>query len=253
VPVDAASNRRLHERLKASDLAWLRRARLKYGPDVRVLDLSAGGILLETDSQLTPDTAIVVELIGAASPILAPSRVLRCRVATLGEVLRYRGACAFKRPLQIPELDVRTTRLREASAARSAVQASAWQKVIARFRDGRMLSGYTNDFHPSKAQLHLSPDPYGRDITIVRLGQLKALFFVRAFEGNPTRVERTDFGAAPQGRKVEVTFHDNEVLVGTTLGYRRDGSGFFVHPADLESNNLRVFVTACGVKKFRFL
>jgi hypothetical protein len=50
-----------------------------------------------------------------------------------------------------------------------------------------------------------------------------------------------------------VTFHDAEVLVGSTLGYRGEGNGFFVHPADSRSNNLRVFVTAAGMRDIRFL
>jgi len=50
-----------------------------------------------------------------------------------------------------------------------------------------------------------------------------------------------------------VTFTDGELMVGTTLGYRPDGSGFFVRPADTEGNNLRVFVAPGAVKRVRFL
>jgi hypothetical protein len=66
-------------------------------------------------------------------------------------------------------------------------------------------------------------------------------------------VDRKDFTNPPQGRKVEITFHDDEVLLGTTLGYRSEGHGFFVQPADRDSNNLRVFVTASGIQRFRFV
>jgi hypothetical protein len=255
--VDEASNRRVHERLKPRDLQWLRSARLKYGPEVKVIDLSAGGMLLETESELAPDANIVVELTGAASPILVPSRVLRCRVATLGEILKYQGACAFKRPLTLPELAARSRRVKEAAPARSLAQtapaAASWQKVIARFKDGRLLCGFTNDFHPSKLQLHISPNPRQGDSVFVPLSQLKALFFVREFLGDPTFVERKAFVEPPQGRKVEVTFHDDEIMVGSTLGYRADGNGFFLHPADSRSNNIRVFVTAAGMQQIRFL
>jgi hypothetical protein len=116
-----------------------------------------------------------------------------------------------------------------------------------------MLGGFTNDFHPSKPQLHLSPSPYARDITVIPLVQLKALFFVREFAGDPAHVEGRDFTDPPKGRKVEITFHDDEVLLGTTLGYHREGHGFFVQPADRASNNLRVFVTANGIQRFRFV
>ena len=104
IVVEPESNRRLHQRLKASDLQWLRSARLKYGAAIRVLDISAGGLLLETEKALAPDANVVVELTGPDSPILIPSRVLRCRASSLGDILTYQGACAFKRPLPIPEL-----------------------------------------------------------------------------------------------------------------------------------------------------
>ncbi len=251
IAVDVDSNRRLHERLKASDLRWLRGARIKYGADVRIIDISAGGVLLETERALTRDANVVVELTGPDSPILIPSRVLRCRMASLGEILKYQGACAFKRPLTMPELTAR----REPSVVRvaRAERSAGWQKVIARFNDGRIVYGYTNDFHPSKSQLHLSPNPRQGDSTYIPLAQLKALFFVREFVGDPTRVDGKDFLEPPQGRKVEVTFRDREVMVGSTLGYRGEGNGFFIHPADPGSNNLRVFVTAAGTQRVRFL
>jgi hypothetical protein len=81
---------------------------------------------------------------------------------------------------------------------------------------------------------------------------LKALFFVREFSGNPARVDRKDFQGAAHGRKVEVTFHDGEILVGTTLGFRGAEHPFFVHPADSGSNNLRVFVAPAATKQIRF-
>jgi hypothetical protein len=254
VSVDEGENRRLHERLKASDVRWLRGARIKYGADIRILDISAGGILLETPSQLAPDANVVVELLGPESPILVPSRVLRCRAASLGEILKYQGACAFKRPLTIPELSARRAP-REAPIARPVATAPnvGWHKVIARFIDGRIVAGYTNDFHPTKQQLHLFPNPRQGESTFIPVSRLKALFFVREFSGDPALVESKDFVGPPQGRKVEVTFHDNEVMVGSTLGYRGEGNGFFLHPADGRSNNLRVFVTAAGVRRMRFL
>jgi hypothetical protein len=251
------SERRGHLRLGLDDVRWLRSARLKYGPDVRVIDISIGGILVETEGQLRPDANIVFELSGPLNSILVPSKVLRCRVASSNEVMRYQGACAFKRPLEIPDL------LKQAVANGTATLAPvvapkngasiSWQKVVARFRDGRLVRGYTADFHPSKPQLHLSAEPHSNDTLFLHLSQLKALFFVRDFAGDQTRVDRHEFGSAPQGRKVAVTFHDGEILLGSTLGYRGEGNGFFVHPADARSNNVRVFVAPGSTQQVRFL
>ena len=194
VAVDPGENRRIHERLKASDLRWLRGARIKYGADIRVLDISAGGMLLETraSSHLTRTSSWSCS--DPRVPILVPSRVLRCRTASLGEILKYQGACAFKRPLTIPEL-TRAACCAQAPVARPVAAAPniGWQKVIARFIDGRIVAGYTNDFHPSKQQLHLLPNPRQGESTFIPLAQLKALFFVREFSGNPTLVESKDF------------------------------------------------------------
>ena len=251
------SERRGHLRLGPDDVRWLRSARLKYGPDVRVLDISAGGILVETDGQLRPDANIVFELSGPTNSILMPSKVLRCRVASFADVMRYQGACSFKRPLEIPDLLKQAIGKSTGTTATTTAQqpraSASWQKVVARFRDGRLVRGYTADFHPSKPQLHLSAEPHSSDTLFLQLSQLKALFFVRDFNGDQTRVDRHEFSAAPQGRKVVVTFHDGETLLGSTLGYRGEGAGFFVQPADPRSNNLRVFVAPGATQQVRFL
>jgi hypothetical protein len=252
------SDRRGHMRLGRDDVRWLRSARLKYGPDVRVIDISAGGILVETEGQLRPDANLVFELSGPMHSILVPSKVLRCRVASFDEVMRYQGACAFKRPLEIPDL-VRDAMGKAASPSTAAIPPAptaplkSWQKVVARFRDGRRVRGYTTDFHPSKPQLHLSAEPNSNDTLFLHLSNLKALYFVRDFAGDPMRVDCQAFGATPQGRKVVVTFNDGEILIGSTLGYRGEGNGFFVYPADPRSNNVRVFVAPGSTQQVQLL
>ena len=73
------------------------------------------------------------------------------------------------------------------------------------------------------------------------------------FNGNPQYQERKSFGSKSQGRRVEVTFSDGEVVLGTTLNYRPDGQGFFVSPADPGANNTRVFVVSAALRRVRFL
>ena len=254
--IEPESSRRIHTRFKANDLEWLRAASVKYGAAVRVIDISAGGVLLQTTERLKPSSSVVLELRGPDSPILIPSKVLRCRVASLGDTLRYEGACAFKRPLTIPELTVKLisdTTSPAVSIAYPVESSVGWRKVVARFNDGRVVCGYTNDFNPTKAHLHLSTNLRQGASTVIRLSELKALFFVREFAGDPTRVDAKFFSDTPHGRKMEVTFCDNEVMVGSTLSYRPEGHGFVLRPADPTSNNLSVFVTAAGMQQVRFL
>jgi len=92
---------------------------------------------------------------------------------------------------KIPELTVKLTSQTTELAVSVAHTAVDWGKVIARFKDGRIVRGYTNDFDPSKAHLHVSSDLRDGKSTIILLSDLKALFFVRDFAGDPTRVEDT--------------------------------------------------------------
>lgn len=127
-------------------------------------------------------------------------------------------------------------------------------KVVLHYDDGRILKGYTWDFHPDRPGLHLHPpaDPGGKAVR-VNLRDLKAVFFVKDFrgDGHPARPPLP----VPDGcgRKVEVTFADGERLVGRSLSYHPKHQGFFVFPMDASGNNLRVFVVSKATRGTRFL
>jgi hypothetical protein len=130
-------------------------------------------------------------------------------------------------------------------------------KVIARYADGKVLKGYSHDFFPNKATFHIFShvDESPREGTIIRVGDLKAIFFVRDFTGDPSYDEQKSFpgNSKPIGRKIEITFNDGEILTGTVVGYTSDRAGFFLFPVDSRSNNLRVFIISSAVKATRFL
>jgi len=129
-------------------------------------------------------------------------------------------------------------------------------KVVARYLTGKRVKGFSQDFFPNKDRFHVYPaaKPSGEAFEVL-IKELKAIFFVQDFAGNPLYNERKKYmeGEKPSGRKVEVTFMDGEVLVGTTLGYDPSRPGFFLFPADPKSNNLRVFAVSTAVKKVRYL
>jgi hypothetical protein len=257
-----AKDRRAQVRLNAEDASWLRSARLKYGAEVRVIDISTGGILVESDgAPLAPQSNIVFELTAQTGKMLMPARVLRSE--RVEGSTRHQTACAFKRALSVDALAAVTrdeSPTPAATAAPTAARTSAptaartsWQRVVARFRGGQIVRGYTNDFHPSKTHLHLTPEDKPEETMFVAVSQLKAVFFVRKFEGDPSRVDRHEFENAQYGRRLEVTFKDGEVLRGTTVAYRGEGAGFFVQPADAGSNNMRVFVSPGATLHVKFL
>ena len=130
-------------------------------------------------------------------------------------------------------------------------------KIVARYRDGRTLKGTTQNFFPNKPVFHVKrlggtgPD----DLVEVTLEDLKAIFFVRNFTGNAKHVERKKLatGERAQGRLMEVTCKDGEVIVGTTTGYDPKRPGFFLFPIDPSANNARVFMVTSAVRTARFL
>ena len=130
-------------------------------------------------------------------------------------------------------------------------------KVIMRFANGRLIKGFTSDFYPNKPFFRVRPaESAPTDAGIeVFVKELKAVFFVKDFAGNPEYHERKDFDGNRQsvGRRMEVTFSDGEVLVGSTMGHDQKRPGFFLYPADPESNALRVFVISAAVSSFRYL
>lgn len=394
----ARADRRVHQRRSASDLEWLHAVRLigGTGHDVRLIDLSEGGALIEVDAPLRPGVTLTLELSGSGMDAAVPLEVLRCYIASLrGQTTTYRGACAFAHLIELPgrtapqapvtaaadfvgtdaalkyllercaasrAADVSSRNGRQDKApgvtlernevlhvldalqARSSARAndvlnrhaadllsavlpalhggsprdvvvaaleerlrrvpqrwrsllqptsrrlaslidhcataagapetqtageasavllqapsspieSAFQKIVVRHADGKIAKGYTQDFHPSRPQFSIWPsiNATPKERVIVPVAKLKAVFFVRDFNGNPDYRERKAFATRGQGRRVEVTFADGEILLGTTLNYRPDGQGFFVSPADPAANNTRVFVVSTGLRRVRFL
>ena len=124
-------------------------------------------------------------------------------------------------------------------------------RVVARFLDGSTLKGTTDDFFPNRPTFHLHPLGNPRSMEI-RCAQLKAVFFVKDFGGDPAREDVPGYtaGIGPSlGKKIAVQFKDGEIICGYTLSYSTDRSGFFLLPADEAGNNLRVYVLKHATKR----
>jgi hypothetical protein len=134
------------------------------------------------------------------------------------------------------------------------------ERVVARFNDGRVVKGYTRDFTVESNFFLLDEAGSGKEHRIA-VADLKAVFFIKSFEGNKTYREKKAFGvSAHDGHKVYIKFKDQESLVGFVEGeipwdkgffVSRDGSktkGFFLIPVDRDSNNVKVFVVGTSVE-----
>ncbi len=118
-------------------------------------------------------------------------------------------------------------------------------KIVAKYLDGKVLKGISGDFFPDKEMFHISFGDTletGETIT-VNVSELKAVFFVKDFEGNKEYTEKKDFNLTRMiGRKVKVKFHDGEEVWGYVQGFSPEAKGFFLFPTDPKSNNTRIYV-----------
>ncbi len=98
------AERRRAMRKTRAELSWLRELRLRPGHDVALLNLSAGGALVETPTRLRPGARTVLRLTTGTDNWTVPGSVLRSCVAAVepehGVV--YRGALVFDEALDLP-------------------------------------------------------------------------------------------------------------------------------------------------------
>jgi hypothetical protein len=136
----------------------------------------------------------------------------------------------------------------------TGITGSGRNKVVVRYKNGRVLKGYTHDFSPSADVFHLISElPEDRGKTHeVTTANLKAVFFVKTLEGNKAYRERKVFSSSDatrlRGLKIKAEFTDGEVMRGTTLGYGKAKKGFFIIPVDPKENNDRVYVVADALR-----
>ena len=126
--------------------------------------------------------------------------------------------------------------------------------VVARYLDGRVIKGTTRDFSASRPSFHIEVGS-SHEVIELRMRQLKAIFFVKTFEGDPARDETRGFidgpQEKPQGRKIAVRFRDGEFMCGYTMSWSPDREGFFIFPADSASNNDRVYVVTASAQEIK--
>lgn len=135
------------------------------------------------------------------------------------------------------------------------------EKVVLQHLDGRILKGYVRAFSEKSDDLILRE--LGSDtLCVVSSDLLKAIFFVRTFEGNRAYNEKKTYGLrTPRGQRTFVRFIDGEGMVGFLEGDMPWDKGFFLNrqtidnrkgffllPADEGSNNIRVFIFAHAVE-----
>ncbi len=150
-----------------------------------------------------------------------------------------------------------------ASPSHSAV------KVVAHKKDGTLIKGFTLDVpefyrQPLGMQVATAPPEIlelrtreNGTCVKVALQDLKALFFVKSFEGSTQYNEIKFFKAHPlqDGIWVSLQFADSESTEGVIYNSMQFlvSPGFFLKPPDPQSNNEIVYIMKESLKDFRIL
>ncbi len=133
------------------------------------------------------------------------------------------------------------------------------ERSVVRLNDGGLLKGYLKDFSPERETVVLEDAETGR-VHAFRTGEVKAVFFVRTFEGDYDYKEKKSYGMRkPSGHRVFVKFKDGERLMGFVDGKvpwekgfflskkKSEDKGFFLLPVDEDTNSIKVFVVSSSV------
>lgn len=124
--------------------------------------------------------------------------------------------------------------------------------VVVQTNNGEIIKGLTNDFSPHKDFFHLKEESSGETLEI-DIFDLKAVYFVKTYEGKPDYDEKIESERSGFGKKIRVLFKDGEEMFGYTQGFSPNRPGFFIFPVDPESNNDRVFVVSSATNEIDFV
>lgn len=128
------------------------------------------------------------------------------------------------------------------------------KKIVAHQRDGKLVKGFAA-FEGCQEDIFVICRN-GKKVSL-ELSELKAVFFVRDFNGNAERREFKFSKSQSVGNYVwvAVEMFDGEILEGrveNNVDFVLD-DGFFLYPTDEFSNNEKVLVAKAAVKGFSVL
>ena len=124
------------------------------------------------------------------------------------------------------------------------------RKVVVRLKDKTSLKGKISNFSPlySFFQLEL----LNGDSVIVSIDKIKAMFFVKSFEGNKQYNYKYEDKLLWAGDKITLKFNDGEKIVGYAQHSDFTPKGYFITPADVNGNNTYVFASKSAIDSMSF-
>ena len=95
---------RTDPRYPASAVSGITSMRLSPGDVVKLVNISASGVLVEGKTRFVPGTRVTVIFEGPSAPPSVKARVIRCQVSAIGGggSLQYHSAIAFEAKIELP-------------------------------------------------------------------------------------------------------------------------------------------------------
>jgi len=114
--------------------------------------------------------------------------------------------------------------------------------VAVRSLDKSLLKGWTFDFRQNRSFFHVEVEGTPGPVR-VPIEDLKAVFFIKTLGRAPSCVDKRSFGnrVGPE-KKVWIEFVDGEKMAGWSNSFGSLRKGFFVFPADPDSNAEKAYV-----------
>jgi hypothetical protein len=121
--------------------------------------------------------------------------------------------------------------------------------VAVRFLDRRLLKGWTFDFRPNRDFFHLREEGTETQ-TRVPIKDLKAIFFIKTLGRDPSCVDKRAFEErVGSEKKVWIEFSDGEKMAGWSNSFGSPRGGFYVFPADPDSNMEKAYVFRSALRR----
>ena len=95
VELNKCFSRRKAPRFDSSAIPDQKKVHLVDGPDVKLINISRGGALVETQERITPGSQVSLRLVAAETVYRLNGRILRCYVYEIDKILTYQCAIAF--------------------------------------------------------------------------------------------------------------------------------------------------------------
>lgn len=128
-------------------------------------------------------------------------------------------------------------------------------RVVARFKDGRLLKGLARDPAPGSGLLRLRLPGESNVPIDIRLEDLKGVFFVKTWEGNPAYVEseegfangELESNGTYRMQRTVAGFQDGERLKGYSHNFAPDLPTLCFFPYDPFGNNYKVLIVCSAL------